>query len=66
VRLREEKRARVGSRNNLKESPGFSKKINKSGPLIIGVKGLELILLVLVLVIILAYIYNIREPPPLV
>jgi hypothetical protein len=41
VRLREEKRARAGSRNGTQESPGFNKNIKKSGPLIMGVKGLD-------------------------
>ena len=41
VRLREEKRARAGSRNNIQESPGFNKNIKNSGPLIIGIKGLD-------------------------
>ena len=37
--LCKEKRAREGSRNGLKESPGFNKNIKKSGPLIIGDRG---------------------------
>jgi hypothetical protein len=39
--LWKEKRARAGSRNGIQESLGFSKNIKKSGPLIIGVKGLD-------------------------
>jgi hypothetical protein len=39
--LREEKRARAGSRNGIQESLGFNKNIKKSGPLIIGVRGLD-------------------------
>jgi hypothetical protein len=41
VRLRKEKRARAGSRNNIQESPGFNKNIKNSGPLITGIKGLD-------------------------
>ena len=36
-----EKRARAGSRNDIQKSPGFNKNIKKSGPLIMGVKGLD-------------------------
>jgi hypothetical protein len=36
-----EKRARAGSRNGTQESPGFNKNIKKSGPLIMGVRGLD-------------------------
>jgi hypothetical protein len=39
--LREEKRARARSRNGLQESPGFNKNLKKSGPLIMGIKGLD-------------------------
>jgi hypothetical protein len=42
VRLCKEKRARAGSRNGIQESPGFNKNIKKSGPLIIGIRGLAL------------------------
>jgi hypothetical protein len=41
VRLREEKRARAGSRNGIQKSPGFNKNIKKSGPLTMGDKGLK-------------------------
>jgi len=44
---------RVGLRNNLKESISFSKKIKKSGLLIIGDRELVLVLLVIVLDLIL-------------
>ena len=37
-----EKRARAGSRNGTQKSPGFKKNIKKSGPLIMGVRGLDL------------------------
>jgi hypothetical protein len=39
--VRKEKRARVGSRNSIQESPGFDKNIKKSGALIMGVRGLD-------------------------
>ena len=39
MRLREEKRARAGSRNGIQENPGFNKNIKKLGLLIIGVRG---------------------------
>ena len=39
--LWKEKRARAGSRNGIQESPGLNKNIKKSGPLIIGVRGLD-------------------------
>ena len=39
--LRKEKRARAGSRNGIQASPGFNKNTKKSGPLIMGVKGLD-------------------------
>ena len=47
VRLREEKRARAGSRNGTQESPGFNKNIKKSGPLIMGEGGLRLVLILI-------------------
>jgi hypothetical protein len=36
-----EKRARAGSRNSTLKNPGFNKNIKKSGPLIMGVRGLD-------------------------
>ena len=41
-------------RNGIQKSPGFNKSIKKSGPLIIGVKGLDSGLLVLIIILILA------------
>jgi hypothetical protein len=39
----------AGSRNGIQESAGFNKNIKKSGPLMMGDRGLVLVLLVLVL-----------------
>jgi hypothetical protein len=58
VRLREEKRARAGSRNGIQKSPGFNKNIKKSGPLIMGEGGLRLVfILILYLFYFNIYIY---------
>jgi hypothetical protein len=65
VRLREEKRARAGSRNGIQESPGFNKNIKKSGPLIVGVRGLDSSSpsLYYYSYSSLIYIFNIRDTP---
>ena len=42
--LWKEKRARAGSRNGIQESAGFNKNIKKSGPLVMGDRGLVLVL----------------------
>jgi hypothetical protein len=56
VRLREEKRARAGSRNDIQKSLGINKNIKKSGPLIIREGGLKLVL-ILILYLFLLDIY---------
>jgi hypothetical protein len=56
VRLREEKRARAGSRNSTQESLGFNKNIKKSGFLIIGERGLILVFILYIIIILARYI----------
>jgi hypothetical protein len=54
--LREEKRARAGSRNDIQESPGFSKNIKKSGSLIMGEGGLKLVYIYIIFILLVIYI----------